>query len=171
MAGALIVVGMYQAFFSQSYAVKLTALSLSAWPESILPLMHTSLYRRAEREAFKQQFPEKQDELLIAKEDLSAPYPRWNNLDLFNEQSLKKEITSSFNIAAENLPERLLLLVAGAGTLMPRTLYRFKFNITPVFIICILQTRPFLAPIELIYPSLVIVIGLLHFESCDKKDQ
>ncbi|WP_250658628.1 tetratricopeptide repeat protein [Alkalimarinus coralli] len=113
VAGALIVVGMYQAFFSQSYAVNLTALSLSEWPIALAPLMASSLYRRAERESFKQQFPEKQDELLIAKEDLPAPFPRWNNLALFNEQSLKKDLIQSFDLSAESLPEKLLLLVAG----------------------------------------------------------
>ena len=113
VAGALIIIGMYQSFFSQSYAVRLTALNLENWPEALLPLMKSSLYRRAEREAFKQQFPEKQDELLIAKEDLSAPFPRWNNLDFFNEQSLKQELINSFNIDESSLPEKLLLLVAG----------------------------------------------------------
>ncbi|MFD2228956.1 tetratricopeptide repeat protein [Alkalimarinus sediminis] len=128
VAGALIVVGMYQAFFSQSYAVKLTALSLSDWPAALTPLMQASLYRRADREAFKQQFPEKQDELLIAKEDLPAPFPRWNNLALFNEQSLKKDLINSFNLSDESLPERLLLLVAGTDAAQKAVEYARYFT-------------------------------------------
>jgi len=115
IAGALIIVAMYQAFFSQSYAVSMTSLEQGDWPILLQPLMKGSLYRRAEREAFKQQFPEKQDELLIAKEDLPAPFPRWNRIDFFNQQSLKNELVSSFNIDESQLPERLLLLVAGEG--------------------------------------------------------
>lgn len=128
IAGALIVVGMYQAFFSQNYAVKLTALSLSDWPTALSPLMSASLYRRASREAFKQQFPEKQDELLIAKEDLAAPFPRWNNLALFNEQSLKKDLIESFNLSDESLPERLLLLVAGTDAAQKAVEYARYFT-------------------------------------------
>ena len=113
VAGALMVVGMYQSFFAQSYAVNLLELRLLDWPDSLIPLLTGSLYRRAERESFKQQFPEKQDELLVAKEDLPAPFPRWNKIDFFNQQSLKSELSMSFGINTANLPERLLLLVAG----------------------------------------------------------
>lgn len=128
VAGALIIVGMYQAFFSQGYAVNLTALKLADWPEVLRPLMAASLYRRAEREAFKQQFPEKQDELLVAKEDLSAPFPRWNNLAFFNEQSLKKDLVESFNLSDEHLPERLLLLVAGTDAAQKAVEYARYFT-------------------------------------------
>ena len=113
VAGALMVVGMYQSFFAQSYAVNLSEINLNDWPDALIPLMSGSLYRRAERESFKQQFPEKQDELLIAKEDMPAPFPRWNKIDFFNQQSLKSELVSSFNIEISDLPDRLLLLVAG----------------------------------------------------------
>jgi tetratricopeptide (TPR) repeat protein len=113
VTGALIVVGMYQSFFAQAYAVNLTELQLNAWPDALIPLMSGSLYRRAEREGFKQQFPEKQDELLIAKEDMPAPFPRWNKIDFFNHQSLKSEMRTSFGIDTSLLPDRLLLLVAG----------------------------------------------------------
>ena len=91
----------------------LTKLQLNDWPDAIIPLMSGSLYRRAERESFKQQFPEKQDELLIAKEDLPAPFPRWNKIDFFNQQSLKNELVANFGLDKKSLPERLLLLVAG----------------------------------------------------------
>ncbi|MFT7185806.1 MAG: hypothetical protein ACI84K_001189 [Pseudohongiellaceae bacterium] len=113
VAGALMVVGMYQSFFAQNYAVNLTELALNDWPDALMPLMSGSLYRRAERESFKQQFPEKQDELLIAKEDMPAPFPRWNKIDFFNQQSLKSEMITSFGIDTSQLPDRLLLLVAG----------------------------------------------------------
>lgn len=113
IAGALIIIGMYQAFFSQNYAVKLTALDLDEWPSALQPLMESSLYRRANRESFKQQFPEKKETLLLAKEDLPAPFPRWHNLDFFNQQSLKQELINNFNVNETILPDRLLLLVAG----------------------------------------------------------
>lgn len=115
VAGALIIVGMYQSFFAQSFAVSLAELNIEDWPEALIPLMSGSLYRRAEREAFKQQFPEKQDELLIAKEDMPAPFPRWNKIDFFNQQSLKSELVSSFGVDPSLLPDRLLLLVAGVN--------------------------------------------------------
>jgi len=115
VAGALIIAGMYQSFFSQNYAVSLTAYNLSDWPNALQPLLEGSLYRRAQRESFKQQYPEKQNELLTAKEDTPAPFPRWQNLDFFNQQSLKKDLVTSFGIAEENLPERILLLVAGGN--------------------------------------------------------
>ena len=113
IAGAVIILGMYQAFFSQSYAVRLTALDLFEWPLALQPLLKSSLYLRAEREAFKQSFPEKQDDLLIGKEDIPAPYPRSSCLDFFNPQSLKDELTSNFKVDKNTLPDRLLLLVAG----------------------------------------------------------
>jgi len=113
VAGALIILGMYQAFFSQQYAVKLTRLSLQDWPSALQASLEPSLYRRAEREAFKQQFPEKQEELLIASDDLPAPFPRWNTIDFYNQQSLKQELVSNFDIDPQLLPDRLLLLVAG----------------------------------------------------------
>lgn len=113
VAGALLVAGMYQAFFSQNYAVKLTALNLEDWPSALQPLMSVALYKRANREAFKQQFPEKKETLLLAKDDLPAPFPRWNNLDFFNQQSLKKELVNNFDLNEALMPERLLLLVAG----------------------------------------------------------
>jgi tetratricopeptide (TPR) repeat protein len=43
IAGALLVVGMYQAFFSQNYAVKLTAIDLEDWPSALQPLMESAL--------------------------------------------------------------------------------------------------------------------------------
>lgn len=113
VSGALIIAGMYQAFFSQNYAVKLTAIVLEDWPSALQPLMQAALYRRANREAFKQQFPEKKDTLLLAKEDLPAPFPRWQNLDFFNQQSLKQELVNNFHLDEALMPERLLLLVAG----------------------------------------------------------
>ncbi len=113
VAGALMVVGMYQAFFSQNYAVKLTAIDLEDWPPALQPLMQAALYRRANRESFKQQFPEKKESLLLAKDDLPAPFPRWHNLDFFNQQSLKQELVNNFHLNESELPDRLLLLVAG----------------------------------------------------------
>jgi len=114
VAGAMIILGMYQAFFSQSYSVRLCALDLIDWPSAVQPLLSESLYRRAEREAYKQQFPEKQDDLLVAKEDVSSPFPRWTSLDYFNPQSLRSELTTNFSLDLDQMPERLLLLVAGA---------------------------------------------------------
>jgi len=128
VTGALIVVGMYQSFFSQVYAVNLTELQLNAWPDALIPLMSGSLYRRAEREGFKQQFPEKQDELLIAKEDMPAPFPRWNKIDFFNQQSLKNEMKTSFGIDTSSLPERLLLLVAGVDAAQKAFSYARHFT-------------------------------------------
>lgn len=128
IAGALIIIGMYQAFFSQNYAVKLTAVDLEAWPAAIQPLMHASLYRRAERESFKQQFPEKKETLLLAKEDLPAPFPRWHNLDFFNQQSLKQELINNFNIKETSLPERLLLLIAGKNAAQRAFEYAHHFT-------------------------------------------
>jgi tetratricopeptide (TPR) repeat protein len=113
VVGALIIVGMYKPFFSQNYAVNLSALDLADWPSAIQPLMQSSLYRRADRESFKQQFPEKKSELLIGKDDQPAPFPRRQNIDFFNQQSLKQELANNFQIDTSTLPERLLLLVAG----------------------------------------------------------
>lgn len=128
VTGALIVVGMYQSFFAQTYAVNLTGIALNAWPDALIPLMSGSLYRRVEREGFKQQFPEKQDELLIAKEDMPAPFPRWNKIDFFNQQSLKSEMITSFGIDASNLPDRLLLLVAGVDAAQKAFSYARHFT-------------------------------------------
>jgi len=44
---------------------------------------------------------------------MPAPFPRWNKIDFFNQQSLKSELVTSFGIDTSNLPDRLLLLVAG----------------------------------------------------------
>ena len=128
IAGALMVIGMYQAFFSQNYAVKLTALDLSEWPSALQPMMNAALYRRANREAYKQQFPEKKEGLLIAKEDLPAPFPRWHNLDFFNQQSLKQELINNFHLDEANMPERLLLLVAGKNAAQRAFEYAHHFT-------------------------------------------
>lgn len=128
IAGALMVIGMYQAFFSQNYAVKLTALDLSEWPAALQPMMNAALYRRANREAYKQQFPEKKESLLIAKEDLPAPFPRWHNLDFFNQQSLKQELVNNFHLDEASMPERLLLLVAGKNAAQRAFEYAHHFT-------------------------------------------
>jgi hypothetical protein len=128
VAGALLVVGMYQAFFSQNYAVKLTAIDLEEWPSALQPLMQAALYRRANREAFKQQFPEKKETLLLAKEDLPAPFPRWHNLDFFNQQSLKQELINNFHLNEALMPERLLLLVAGKSAAQRAFEYAHHFT-------------------------------------------
>lgn len=128
IVGALMVVGMYQAFFSQNYAVKLTAVDLAQWPSAIQPLMESALYRRANREAYKQQFPEKKETLLLSKEDLPAPFPRWHNLDFFNQQSLKQELINNFHLNETTLPERLLLLVAGKNAAQRAFEYAHHFN-------------------------------------------
>tara|TARA_R110002072_G_scaffold83910_3_gene190201 strand:- start:33412 stop:35406 length:1995 start_codon:yes stop_codon:yes gene_type:complete len=128
IVGALMVIGMYQAFFSQNYAVRLTAIDLSQWPCALQPLMQSALYRRANREAYKQQFPEKKESLLLAKEDLPAPFPRWHNLDFFNQQSLKQELVSNFQLNEDAMPERLLLLVAGKNAAQRAFEYAHHFN-------------------------------------------
>ena len=128
IAGALMVIGMYQAFFSQNYAVKLTALDLSEWPAALQPMMNAALYRRANREAYKQQFPEKKEGLLVAKEDLPAPFPRWHNLDFFNQQSLKQELVNNFHLVEADLPERLLLLIAGKNAAQRAFEYAHHFT-------------------------------------------
>ncbi|KZZ31575.1 MULTISPECIES: M48 family metallopeptidase [unclassified Oleiphilus] len=128
VAGALIVVGMYKAFFSQTYAVNLTALELDQWPSALLPLMESSLYRRAERESFKQQFPEKKSELLTSKDDLPGPFPRRQTIDFFNQQSLKQELINNFQLPESELPERLLLLVAGTNASQRALEYANHFN-------------------------------------------
>tara|TARA_R110002167_G_scaffold326316_3_gene532311 strand:- start:631 stop:2625 length:1995 start_codon:yes stop_codon:yes gene_type:complete len=128
IAGALLVVGMYQAFFSQNYAVKLTAIDLEDWPSALQPLMQVALYRRANREAFKQQFPEKKETLLLAKEDLPAPFPRWHNLDFFNQQSLKQELINNFHLNETLMPDRLLLLVAGKNAAQRAFEYAHHFT-------------------------------------------
>ncbi len=128
IAGVLMIIGMYQAFFSQNYAVKLTALELQDWPAALQPLMDAALYRRAKREAYKQQFPEKKDTLLVAKEDLPAPFPRWHNLDFFNQQSLKQELISNFQLVADQLPDRLLLLIAGKNAAQRAFEYAHHFT-------------------------------------------
>tara|TARA_R110001592_G_scaffold324870_1_gene604598 strand:+ start:1923 stop:3917 length:1995 start_codon:yes stop_codon:yes gene_type:complete len=128
IAGALLVVGMYQAFFSQNYAVKLTAFDLEDWPSALQPLMDAALYRRANRESFKQQFPEKKESLLLAKDDLPAPFPRWHNLDFFNQHSLKQELINNFHINESLMPERLLLLVAGKNAAQRAFEYAHHFT-------------------------------------------
>ncbi len=128
IAGALLIVGMYQAFFSQNYAVKLTAIDLEDWPSALQPLLQSALYRRANRESFKQQFPEKKESLLLAKDDLPAPFPRWHNLDFFNQQSLKQELVNNFHLNEAAMPERLLLLVAGKNAAQRAFEYAHHFT-------------------------------------------
>ena len=128
VAGALIIVGMYRAFFSQNYAVNLSSLSLEQWPAALRPIMEPSLYHRTERESFKQQFPEKQKELLLSKEDLPAPFPRRQNIGFFNHTSLKQEFVNSFGIAYSELPERILLLVAGKDASQKALEYALHFT-------------------------------------------
>jgi tetratricopeptide (TPR) repeat protein len=128
VAGALIVVGMYKAFFSQNYAVNLTALDLEEWPSALWPMMDSSLYRRAERESFKQQFPEKKQELLTSKDDRPAPFPRLQNIDFYNQTSLKQELINSFGIDKSDVPERVLLLVAGKGASQKALEYASHFT-------------------------------------------
>ncbi len=128
VVGALIVVGMYRALFSQSYAVTLSSLTLEQWPSALWPMMSASLYSRAERESFKQQYPEKKDELLISKDDLSSPFPRRKNIDFFNQTSLKHELLNNFHINFSEMPERILLLVAGKGASQKALEYAAHFT-------------------------------------------
>lgn len=127
VAGALVVIGMYKAFFSQSYAVNLSVLGLADWPSALWPMMESSLYKRAQRETFKQQFPEKKLELLTGKDDLPAPFPRRQNIDFYNKTSLKQELVNSFGVNKDALPERILLLVAGRDASQKALEYAVNF--------------------------------------------
>ena len=116
VAAGLIIRSLYGALFHQSYAQHIGRLALADWPEGMQPLMAETYYHKAEEEAYKQQFQEKQDELALARADLPHAWPCWHNLRIHHEQPLKQELEQSLGIDTSAWPETVRILVIGAGS-------------------------------------------------------
>ncbi|PAU80182.1 hypothetical protein CK501_11110 [Halovibrio salipaludis] len=116
VAAGLIVRSLYGALFHQSYAQHIGRLALADWPEGMQPLMAETYYHKADEEAYKQQFEEKQDELALARADLPHAWPCWHNLRIHHEQPLKQELAQSLGIDTSSWPETVRILVIGAGS-------------------------------------------------------
>ncbi len=116
IAGALIVRSLYGCLFHQSYAAQIGAYDLEDWPEGMQPLMAASYYHKAEEEAYKQNFEEKQEELPLAKADLPHAWPCWHNLTPYTAQPIKQELSNSLGISTSHWPETVRLFVIGAGS-------------------------------------------------------
>ena len=65
---------------------------------------------------------------MVSKDDIPAPFPRRQNIDFFNQQSLKQELVNNFDTDLAALPERLLLLVAGKNAAQRAIEYAAHFN-------------------------------------------
>ncbi|XOZ33843.1 tetratricopeptide repeat protein [Halomonadaceae bacterium KBTZ08] len=116
VAAGLILRSLYGALFHQPYAQHIGRFTLEDWPQGMQPLMAESYYHKAEEEAYKQQFQEKQDELALAREDLPHAWPCWHNLRLHHAQPLKQELAQSLGIDTSTWPETVRILVIGAGS-------------------------------------------------------
>lgn len=116
VAAGLIMRSLYGALFHQHYAQHIGRLALTDWPEGMQPLMAESYYHKAEEEAYKQQFQEKQDELALARADLPHAWPCWYNLRIHHEQPLKQELAQSLGIDTSAWPETVRIMVIGAGS-------------------------------------------------------
>ena len=116
VAAGLIVRSLYGALFHQRYAPSIGRVALEDWPEGMQPLMAESYYHKADEEAYKQQFEEKQEELALARADLPHAWPCWHNLRIHHEQPLKQELAQSLGIDTGAWPETVRILVIGAGS-------------------------------------------------------
>lgn len=116
VAAGLIIRSLYGALFHQPYAQHIGRLALEDWPQGMQSLMAESYYHKADEEAYKQQFQEKQDELALAREDLPHAWPCWHNLRIHHEQPLKRELAQSLGINTSTWPETARILVIGAGS-------------------------------------------------------
>lgn len=116
VAGALIIRSLYGSLFHQPYAPQIGAYNLEDWPEGMQPLMAASFYHKAEEEAYKQGFEEKQEELALAKADLPHAWPCWHNLTPYTAQPIKQELSNSLGISTDHWPETVRLFVIGAGS-------------------------------------------------------
>ncbi|TVP53828.1 MAG: hypothetical protein EA349_13000, partial [Halomonadaceae bacterium] len=116
LSGALILRSLYGALFNQPYAVHLGQAQLCDWPLGLRPMMAVSYYDKAEEEAYKQNFEEKQQELALDRNDLSHAWPSYSNLSHFTQQRLRDELHQSLGISPEQWPETLRILLIGAGS-------------------------------------------------------
>jgi len=116
LAGALIIRSLYGALFHQPYAVHLGQADLLDWPRGMRPMMAASYYHKAEEEAYKQAFEEKQQELTMAKADLPHAWPCWSNLSHYTPQRLRDELAQSLGIDCAHWPDTLRILVIGSGS-------------------------------------------------------
>lgn len=116
LAGSVIISAMYGALFNQSFAAALTRFDLGDWAEGMQPLIAVSLTQKAEDEAYKQQFPEKQAELLLAPEDLPHAWPCWSNLRPMTQRLLRDELRQILGVRLDQSePLRVVLLGCGSG--------------------------------------------------------
>ena len=116
IAGTLIIRSLYGALFHQSYAPQIGAWNLQDWPLGMQPLMAATFYHKAEEEAYKQAFEEKQEELVLDRADLPHAWPFWQNLSVQNSQPLQQEVASALGVDTQAWPETARILVIGAGS-------------------------------------------------------
>lgn len=116
VAAALIIRSLYGALFHQSYAPQIGAWTLEDWPLGMRPLMAATYYHKAEEEAYKQAFEEKQEELVLDRADLPHAWPVWQNLSFQSAQPLQQELTTALGLDTRAWPETARILVIGAGS-------------------------------------------------------
>lgn len=116
LTGSVIVSAMYGALFNQSFASDLGRFALSDWAPGLQALVSLSYYNPAEDEAYKQNFPEKEAELLLAPEDVARAWPCWRNLRPMTQRLLRDEFRQTLGVQLDQAePLRVMLLGCGSG--------------------------------------------------------
>ena len=115
LAGACIVVSMFDILWRQPYSLLLAALDVTDWPLQCRDLMQQGFYDFMTDENFKQQFPEKKAELLLDSTDIPLPYPSWQTLPLQEESLLTRALQRRFNVELEKDNVMVAIIGAAAG--------------------------------------------------------
>lgn len=116
LAGSVIVSAMYGALFHQSFASALGRFDLADWAKGMQPVLASSYFAKAEDEAYKQNFAEKDAELTLAPADAPSAWPCWTNLRPMAQRLLKEEFRQTLGIhLGQPEPVRVLLLGCGSG--------------------------------------------------------
>ncbi|WP_416398309.1 tetratricopeptide repeat protein [Allohahella sp. A8] len=119
LAGACIVVSMFDILWRQPYSLLLAALDVADWPLQCQDLLQRSFYDFMTDENFKQQFSEKKAELLLAANDIPLPYPTWQSLPVQDEGLLVEALQRRFDVDLKT--EHAMVAIIGSAA-DPQTL-------------------------------------------------
>jgi SAM-dependent methyltransferase/Tfp pilus assembly protein PilF len=129
-SGALILLGMYEALYNQSFAVSLLKYDLEEWPDAIQSLVRHALYDLAqEHDTHRLLFGESMSELL--DNSVSRASQRWKAYSAKIKTSFAKYLAAHYNektLTARDGDKAFRILVLGCGSGEKAYKYASRFH-------------------------------------------
>lgn len=118
LAGALIVIAMYEPLYTQGFSYRLLAFDLEEWPLALQGMMHDTLYALSQEHQMQYELFGTGAESVLNNE-VKRVHQRWDNLAQFAKTTLYQALVHEINPAC--VPKRfefdsLNVLIVGAGS-------------------------------------------------------